>query len=204
MKKLSVIAALSILMGTAAFAQDFNLGIKGGVAANWIPGTIIDVFDRPNTNVGFYGGVTGSLDFDGSFFIQVEALYARKGISTNSDASGKFSRNIPYIQLPLLAGFKLSDDRFRIMVGPEFGFNIGDNIKSDTPVDLSLYGKPAPFNLALAIQTTYLIAGNLGVDVKFDYGLTKTFQLPEDIKASIKESGRNMSLQIGLCYIFGD
>lgn len=204
MKKLSVIAALSLLMGTAAFSQDFNLGIKGGVAANWIPGTIIDVFDRPNTNVGFYGGVTGSLDFDGSFFIQVEALYARKGISTNSDASGKFSRNIPYIQLPLLAGFKLSDDRFRIMVGPEFGFNIGDNIKSDTPVDLSLYGKPAPFNLALAIQTTYLIAGNLGVDVKFDYGLTKTFQLPEDIKASIKESGRNMSLQIGLCYIFGD
>ena len=204
MKKLSVIAALSLLMGTVAFGQDFNLGIKGGVAANWIPGTIIDVFDRPNTNVGFYGGVTGSLDFDGSFFIQVEALYARKGISTNSDASGKFSRNIPYIQLPLLAGFKLSDDRFRIMVGPEFGFNIGDNIKSDTPVDLSLYGKPAPFNLALAIQTTYLIAGNLGVDVKFDYGLTKTFQLPEDIKASIKESGRNMSLQIGLCYIFGD
>ena len=204
MKKLSVIAALSLLMGTAAFAQDFNLGIKGGVAANWIPGTIIDVFDRPNTNVGFYGGVTGSLDFDGSFFIQVEALYARKGISTNSDASGKFSRNIPYIQLPLLAGFKLSDDRFRIMVGPEFGFNIGDNIKSDTPVDLSLYGKPAPFNLALAIQTTYLIVGNLGVDVKFDYGLTKTFQLPEDIKASIQESGRNMSLQIGLCYIFGD
>lgn len=204
MKKLSVIAVLSLLMGTVAFGQDFNLGIKGGVAANWMPGTIIDVFDRPNTNVGFYGGVTGSLDFDGSFFIQVEALYVRKGISTNSDASGKFSRNIPYIQLPLLAGFKLSDDRFRIMVGPEFGFNIGDNIKSDTPVDLSLYGKPAPFNLALAIQTTYLIAGNLGVDVKFDYGLTKTFQLPEDIKASIKESGRNMSLQIGLCYIFGD
>ena len=204
MKKLSVIAALSLLMGTAAFSQDFNLGIKGGVAANWMPGTVIDNFDRPNTNVGFYGGITGTLDFDGSFFMQVEALYARKGITTNSDVYGKFSRNIPYIQLPLLAGFKLSDDRFRIMVGPEFGFNIGDNIKSDTPVDLSLYGKPAPFNLALAIQTTYLIAGNLGVDVKFDYGLTKTFQLPEDIKASIKESGRNMSLQIGLCYIFGD
>lgn len=205
MKKLSVIAALSLLMGTAAFSQDFNLGIKGGVAANWMPGTVIDNFDRPNTNVGFYGGITGALDFGGSFFVQVEALYARKGITTNSDVYGKFSRNIPYIQLPLLAGFKLSDDRFRIMVGPEFGFNIGDNIKSDTPVDLSLYGKPAPFNLALAIQTTYLIAGNLGVDVKFDYGLTKTLRLPDNpTSALIKENGRNMSLQIGLCYIFGD
>ena len=61
MKKLSIIAVLSLLMGTVAFGQDFNLGIKGGVAANWMPGTVIDGFDRPTTNVGFYGGITGAL-----------------------------------------------------------------------------------------------------------------------------------------------
>lgn len=202
MKKLFAAVILSLMVGTAASAQDFNFGVKGGVAANWIPGTVIDGFDRPTTNVGFYGGLIGDLNFDGSVFVRLEALYARKGISTNGEfPDSKFTRNISYVQLPLLAGFKLSDDRFRIMFGPEFGFSIGDKIKCNSLLeeDLYLYGKPVPFNLALALQTTYLIAGNLGVDVKFDYGITKTFK-----DTPVEEKGRNMSLQIGICYIFGD
>lgn len=201
MKKHLATITLVFLVGTAAFSQDFNLGIKGGVAANWMPGTVIDGFDRPTTNVGFYGGLTGDLNFDGSAFIRMEALYARKGVSTNSDITGKYSRNISYIQVPVLAGFKLSDDRFRVMVGPEFGFCVGEKIKigNDAGFDPASSGKASPFNLAIALQTTYLIAGNLGVDVKFDYGLTRTLK-----DTFTKDNGRNMSLQIGLSYLFGD
>ena len=200
-RKLFATLAICLCFSLGASAQDFGFGVKGGVAANWMPGTVIDGFDRPTTNVGFYGGLVGDLNFDGSFFLQMEALYARKGVSTNSDITGKYSRNISYIQVPLLAGFKLSDDRFRVMFGPEFGFCVGEKIKigNDAGFDPASSGKASPFNLAISLQTTYLIAGNLGVDVKFDYGLTKTLK-----DTFTKDNGRNMSLQIGLSYIFGD
>lgn len=195
-RKLIITLALASAFMAEAAAQDFYFGVKGGIAANWMPGTYLDMGDRAQTNVGFYGGLTGTLDLDGSFFPQVEVLYSRKGVTTNSEITGKYSRNISYIQVPVLAGFKLVDDRFRVMLGPELGFCIGQNIKTQytTP---AIIGKPAPFNVALAIQTTYLIAESLGVDVKFDYGLMRT------MKDAYNDNGRNMSLQIGLSFIFG-
>ena len=196
-RKLIVTVLLAFSFVAGASAQDFYFGVKGGIAANWMPGTYLDLYDVAQTNVGFYGGVSAALDFDGSFFPQMEVLYARKGVTTNNEFTGRYSRNISYIQVPVLAGFKLVDDRFRIMLGPEFGFCIGQNIRTqyETP---AIKGTPAPFNFALALQTTYLIVDNLGVDVKFDYGLTKT------MKDALNDNGRNMSLQIGLSFIFGD
>lgn len=192
---ISLLLALSFAAG--ASAQDFTFGLKGGIAANWMPGTYLDLYDVAQTNVGFYAGATGALNFDGSFFPQVEVLFVRKGVTTNNELTGKYSRNISYVQVPVYAGFKLADDRFRIMLGPEFGFCVGQNIRTkyETP---AIIGKPAPFNFAFAIQTTYMIADFLGVDAKFDYGITRTLQ------DALNDNGRNMSLQIGLCVVFGD
>lgn len=206
MKKLLTVLAAAIFMSATASAQYFNFGVKGGVAANWMPGTQIDWYsglgpagtDRVLPNIGFYAGVSGTLEMDGSFFPQIEILYSRKGITTNNDIFGKYSRDISYIQVPLLAGFKLSDDRFRVTFGPEFGFCIGQKVKygNQYEVDPASLGNPKPFNFAVALQATYLIADGFGVEAKFDYGVTTTLDEPGD-------RGRNMSTQIGICYYFG-
>lgn len=204
MKKLFALVSGLLLLAAAASAQDLNFGVKGGVAANWMPGTVIDGFDRPLTNVGFYGGVTAALDFSGSFYPQVEVLYARKGVSTNNDLLGRYSRNISYIQVPVLAGFKAVDDRMRLLVGPEFGFCVGEKIKYGNQYDFdpASIGKAAPFNFAIAIQATYFILDGLGFDIKFDYALTRTLKEAKSI-TGVVDKGRNMSLQLGLCYVFG-
>lgn len=196
--KRSLIILIALLTGIGASAQEFNFGVKGGVAANWMPGTYLDPGDRARTNVGFYGGIVGALDFDRSIFIELEALYARRGISTSNELLGKYSRNISYIQVPVLAGFKLSDDRFRVMVGPEFGFCVGNKVKSDAIYNPASIGEVNPFNLSFVLQTTYLIVDMLGVDFKFDYGINRTMRNAKD------DRGRNMSLQLGLSLYFGN
>ena len=203
----TIIASIAaLLLAAGANAQEFHFGIKGGVAANWMPGTSITFIsglpvasDRVLTNVGFYGGIVGNVEFNGSFFPQIELLYTRKGITTNNDVFGKYVRNISYIQMPVLAGFKMADDRLRIMIGPEVALCVGEKIKygNEFEIDPSSNGPSQKFNLAAAFQITYLIAGGFGVDAKFDYGITRTLQ-------DEKDNGRNMSVQLGFCYLFGE
>lgn len=197
--------ALALLLGASAFGQDFHFGVKGGVAGNWMPRTNLNIDDKAVVNVGFYGGVTGTYFISESAFLQAEALYTRKGISTKSEYTGKYSRNISYIQVPLFFGIALgSDSDFRLMAGPEFAFALGNQIRQDAALNPAGGDKyePKPFNFGLGIQATYFITDGLGIDLRFDWGLTQTLQKKVDTAA--EDNGRNLSVMLGVCYQFGN
>ena len=202
MKKL-IIAALLLIVGTGAFAQsEFNFGARAGIAGNWIQGANIDPGDKVSPNVGFYAGAFAVWNFGSSAFLDAEVLFARKGISTTNDVTDvKWSRKLGYIQVPVLLGFKMRDDRLRLMFGPEFGWNL---MNKTTGADIAAVGNSArKFNLALALQGTFLVADHLGIDVKVDYGLTKTF-LANSVASVASDNGRNVSVQLGLSFMIGD
>lgn len=204
-KRIILLTVLALVMGTTASAQDFRFGVKAGVSSNWMPGTVITsfegiAFDRVVGNFGFYGGVAGTLDLSDAIIGQAELLYARKGVSTKSDIN-RYSRNISYIQLPLLFGVKFGGDNGRVMIGPEFGYCIGNDVISDIP-DPSSMGSPRPFNLAIALQVGCFITDNLSVDFKADTGLTRTMQ--DAIVNGTEDKGRNVSINLGLSWFFGD
>lgn len=199
-KKL-ILIAIALIAGVSAYSQEFNFGVKGGVTANWLPGTYTDVGDKAVTNIGYYGGLALRCGFSGPVFAQLEALYARKGIRTTNPILGKYSRNISYIEVPLLAGLTFQNDRLRLLLGPEFGFCTGNKIKADN-INLSSIGKPRPFDLCIVIQPSVGITDNLAVDLKFDVGLLRVFE-----NASIgdtRDRGRNSSVMLGVSYFFGD
>lgn len=198
--RLILCAAVALFSCATANAGDFDFGVKAGISGNWMPGTYIDYGDRVVPNVGFYGGVSGTFEVSDMSFFQAEVLYSRKGVSTKSDLQGSYSRNISYLQIPLMFGIKLHSDRLMLMLGPEPGFCIGNSIKSDIP-NVSSIGTPRVFNLALALQVTFMVTDNFGIDVKADAGLTRTLQdtkLPD----GREDRGRNMCAQIGVCYKF--
>lgn len=181
---------------TGTFAQETHFGIKGGISGNWIPKTNINPDDKVLPNTGFFGGVAGSFEFGGSTFVQTELLYARKGISTKSEFDEtKYWRKLHYLQLPVVFGIITSDDRMKIMAGPEIGYCIGNKVFEErgfqSPASADDVKK---FNFALVIQTTYMILDALGVDLKVDYALTNTF--------TGNDKGRNLCVQIGLSYWF--
>lgn len=197
MKRLFLTIALTLTAFTGSFAQDLYFGVKGGISGNWIPKTTINPDDKVLPNIGFYGGAIATYEFAGDLFLQGEVLYARKGISTKGETfNNKYWRRLHYLQVPLLIGAKLGDERFRLMAGPEFGFCLGNKVYEEVAMTSpATADNVKSFNFALAVQTSYMILDQLGVDFKMDYGLSKTFTNNDD--------GRNLCVQIGVSYLFG-
>jgi len=209
LKKLFLATALALCLGAGASAQEeWEFGIKGGIALNMMPGTTVTAFDKYQANFGFQGGVYTCFYLSDLLMGQVELLYSRKGVSTVNHAGEvafgggtlKYSRNIHYLQLPVMIGFhSFFEDRIRLMIGPELNVCLGNKIKAnyhDPAFDNDKY-KVNTFNLGLGLQATYFVTDALGVDFKFDFGLTRTFV------ASTGDKGHNTAVQLGLCYRFG-
>jgi hypothetical protein len=132
MKK-SIFLAVALLVAGAVNAQ-VKLGVAGGLDVSNIVKT-----DDPNftTNykTGFNAGATLEIPVVKYFIIEPEVLYAQKGYKAQT-TYGNFSQTTNFIDVPLLAKLKLSDD-FGILVGPQFSFltsttNVYDNGFSTT------------------------------------------------------------------------
>ncbi|MBL3656896.1 porin family protein [Fulvivirga sediminis] len=135
--KLGVVAVLLMLVGVKqASAQEARSGIKGGLN---LSNLYVDDVDDENVRVGFTAGVYTQLMLGESFAIQPELLYATKGASTEYgsndvfDIDGKADFNLNYIELPVLATFKLGD-AVDINVGPYVSYLVGTSIDSDDDI----------------------------------------------------------------------
>lgn len=197
--KLLISCALLLSFAATAKAQDFQFGVKGGASASWLQGTVVTGYEQVVPHISFYAGAYTSYDLARDFFLQAELLYAGRGHSDRSELLPNYSRSLGYLMLPVFAGYRITDD-FSIMVGPEFGYLLfsktkaGDK-KTDTLKDCNR------FNVCVAMQMNYMFTDCLGVDVKFDWGLNKTFK-PGMYAEGVNDNGRNMAVQIGLCYKF--
>ena len=200
-------AVLGLALCASVSAQTpFDLGLKGGIALNMMPGTSAILYDEFIPNIGFQGGAFSTFYLSDDLVGQVEVIYARKGVSTVNHtpemaglSKDTYSRNIHYLQVPLLIGLDgLADGNFRIMTGPEAGILLGSHIRTNTSTifDDEDFGLN-DFNLAWALQTTYFVTDALGIDFKLEYALTRTF-----IKET-RDAGHNAAVQIGLSYRFG-
>lgn len=201
--KLFLTTALALIMGAGAFAQDIDFGVEAGVAGNWMPGTVMETGDQQVTHLGYYAGLTASMDITDMIFAQAELSYVLKGVSTRNEALGRYARNLSYIQLPLMIGFRTSEPKLNLYIGPAFGLCIGNRVVSDLS-NITSTGTPRKFNVSGTAQMTYMFLGNLGIDVRFDFGLTKTMQDTTIGKISVDDNGRNMGIMMGLCYKFGE
>lgn len=208
-KRFIIIVALALSFGTGAYAQKvWEIGVKAGIALNMMPMTTVTAYDKFKANFGFQGGIYTCFYMSDVIMGQVEFNYTRKGVTTVNHAGEvafdgstlNYTRNIHYLQLPVLVGFhSLFEDRIKLLIGPELNYCVGSEIKAnyyDPAFDNDDY-KENPFNLGLALQATYYVIDALGIDFKFDFGLTRTFV------ASTGDKGHNAALQLGLCYRFG-
>jgi hypothetical protein len=107
-----------------------RVGIKGGLnASNLIASEISDKHGR----FGFHAGVYGQLFSSETFAIQPEVNFSTKGNEVTSnfgviDQETKF--NLSYIDVPVLAVFKLGDAA-EIHAGAYWAYLVGANIDTD-------------------------------------------------------------------------
>ena len=143
MKKIFIVLFLLAVMN--AGAQNFQLGVKGGVnMSNFTGGDFGDV--EKKALVGFHvGGFTRFL-FGKNLALQPEVLFSSQGAKLE-DATDEQNIKINYVNIPIMLQF-ITDGGFYLEAGPQFGFKVSEDVP-DMPVDD--YAKSTDVALALGL-----------------------------------------------------
>ncbi len=156
-----------------ASAQTARMGIKGGLnASNLYVNEVNDENARIGFHVGFYGQVLSTE----TVALQLELLYSTKGAKT--EYRGFFDQdvtfNLNYIELPVLAVFKVGD-LMEIHAGGYGSYLVGANISyegavtSTDRIDRDNL-KSFDYGLALGLGVNF---GNVQVGGRYNYGLAE-------------------------------
>ena len=189
MKKICLLVLLLVL-SFSTFAQT-QLGIKGGLNINDIEDNV-----APNstaTRIGFHGGLLAHIHAAPKLAVQPEMVFSSQGAKyTLNGFNGDVITN--YLNIPVLFQY-LAKRGFRLETGPQLGLLLEGKIKRNNgnSSDLKSIMNEADFSWAFGIG--YLSRTGLGVDARFNLGLTDVFE------QGGRES-KNRVWQIGLFYQF--
>ena len=196
---------ITIFVATFSLIQSFgqtSFGVKAGLNFS----NVKNVGSTDNkTRLGLNCGLLTEIGISKKFIIRPELLYSIKGNKSPATAfNGSGTLSLNYFSIPLLGGFR-PNDKFLILLGPEFNFLINANSKFDgSNHDVSKNFRK--FDLAIDLGMTYKIKHGLGVELRYSYGFEDledvivTDQLGTEIGK--ERVGSNRVFQLGLFYKF--
>jgi hypothetical protein len=120
MKKIFLLAAGLLFTGSIYAQSPVRFGIKGGLNLPNIVQSGNSDFDT-KINPGFNVGVTVDIPLTESIAFTPEALYATKGYKLTSRV-GEFTQTTNFIDIPILASFKLGGSGLNLVAGPQVSF----------------------------------------------------------------------------------
>ena len=150
---------------------------------------------------GFYAGVFAEWpQIYQDFGLRAEVNFATQGCKSQAkDMDFIFIMRSYNILVPVMAQYAFLDGKLKVMAGPQVGLCLGGkNIaKSGGDSDTDKWDKNTPntFDFSLVFGADYMITAQLGVELRYDLGLTNTFADTSVIYA-------NRGLQIGALYKF--
>lgn len=216
MKRLTAILLGILLFCNSGKALETAWGFKAGIAGSWIPGMVMQDFtSTPLPCVGPYGGAFFEAELADNFLLFTELCYCGRGHMDRYEYFGYVSHyfmRLSYLELPVMAGFRMLDDRLTFYLGPELGVCLGGNAVSKDnqgkKISASARDVLNPVTLNLALLGNYMFSDNFGIDVKFDFGLTRTFKGDKVVfgegamRRGFVNRTHNIGVQIGVCYKF--
>ena len=192
MKKLLLVAALSIFGFTNTNAQELRFGAKGGLNFASLNGDDAEYIDMITS---FHVGGVVKIGVTELFSVQPELIYSSQGYSfPNPDNYD--SVILDYINIPIMADFKLAEG-FSLQGGPQVGFNISSK------VDAGGEGKQdiesiQTFDFGAGIGAQYVLPINLFFQARYVMGITNIYEAIEgrDLKA------KNAVISVSVGYFF--
>ena len=189
MKK-ALISALAIVLSFTVFSQT-QIGIKGGININDIDDNAAN--ERTATRIGYHGGLLFHIHVKRRLAVQPEVVFSSQGAKYNTNAlNGTVVTN--YLNIPVLLQY-MGNHGIRLETGPQLGFLLDAELQrgGNTVADLKRTMNEADFSWAFGLG--FLSRSGLGVDARFNLGLTDVFE----------QGGRDSKhrvWQIGLFYQF--
>jgi hypothetical protein len=192
MKKLTLFA-IAALITTIAGAQ-IQFGLKAGLNLANIsvsPSEDGSSFKmKPNLNAG---GLV-YVPLFGHFGLQPEIMYSAQGTKISAEGTS-INYNLNYVNVPVL--FKYKDaSGFFAELGPQISVLVAGKAKANgQSQDIKNEFKSTDISGAFGIG--YLSSLNLGIDARYNLGLTNI------IKDADGNSAKNGVFQVGVFYMFG-
>ncbi len=118
---------LALAISSAAFAQGFHFGVKGGVNLYKIEGKSFE----ESFNYGYNAGLFAEINFDKHWGIQPEVMWNQSQTKTTSDFNTIYHTSaneltdvkLNYLSIPVLAAYR-PVKFLAIQAGPQFGILI--------------------------------------------------------------------------------
>ncbi len=175
--------AMSMFVLTEAHAQYARAGIKGGLNLSNLYAK--DVHDD-KARIGWHAGVFGQLFANEAFAIQPEVNFSTKGTGVTwvNSNSARFETkfNLSYIDIPVLAVFKLGDFA-EIHAGAYWAYLLGAEIRNNDNDPSNEFDTIDRDNFS---DWDYGLAGGIGFNlgqaaqlgVRYNYGLNNIAESP--------------------------
>jgi hypothetical protein len=190
---------LFVLITSTSFAQ-INYGFRNGLAATTfaLKGNLPD---NNNVTFSYTAGAFVDLPVGNSIYIQPEINYARKGRSMETselNSAIETDYTIHYLQVPVLLQYRdneMQDKRgyiFYVNAGPYAAFALDDQTKptlSTMPDESKKTDWGATIGIGLQ---TPIIGKDIRFDLRYDMGLSKIANQPEDYRT------KALSLTVGI------
>ena len=183
MKKL-IVAIVAVFIGTTAFSQEIDLGIKAG--ANFA--NITDASNLSN-KTGFQAGIFAGIKLSDKIGVQADMLYSQQGAEFKG---GEF--DLTYINVPIVLKYYLFQG-LNLQAGPQFGFIVDDKISFDVFGDVRRKAKAEDFDLSAVVGAGYDFPFGVRLDARYNFGLT-------DVSKDNGADGKNSVFSLALGYSF--
>ena len=188
MKKFYMFAVLFLGLAVGVQAQDYGLGIKGGLNFSSFSGSDADDLDFEG-RTGYHLGLLVEIPLGAGFGLQPEVLYSTLGAKTNQlvlDEAIDANFRVDYISVPVILKYYLAGG-FNLQAGPQFSWNTksdieGDFNRNDVEEDFNaITDETKSFDVGGAVGLGYDLPFGLFAEARYIFGLSKIYET-SDIK----------------------
>ncbi|MDO6516292.1 Outer membrane protein beta-barrel domain-containing protein [Zobellia uliginosa] len=185
MKKLGFLLT-ALLALTVGHAQDFGIGVKGGINVASIGGSAYSGLGSLGTKVSFHLGGVAEVAISDKMAVQPELLYSSQGTKW-SYGTGDNDLKLDYLNLPILGKYYFLEG-LSAEAGPVVGFLISTNQDDDD--------RFKKLDVAFAIGASYKLNENIFFSLRYNKGIAN---INGD---SYTGNSQNNVLQISAGYAF--
>jgi hypothetical protein len=216
MKKILLLFTIILLVGGKLFAQEFNIGVMGGLNMATVTEYTVNgqdddanTVENPDFRTGFHLGLFGEFGLVDILQIKPAILYSQKGFKSVNTYNTIFGSNtvttttkLDYIDIPVLLKLK-PVPMVSFQAGPVFSFLANREVEREYEDGSSEAQEQDPFDEndlsnsdILAYVGVGFEASQVRVDVGYNFGFAKVDKEDSDNRA------RNEVFQVSLGFAF--
>ena len=194
MKK-TVITSFFVLSTLFAAAQQYQLGVKGGInISNFNGGNFSNISKK--ALIGIHAGGYIGFGIGHHLWIQPELLISSQGATlSKAGSTNDTTYKMTYLAIPLMLKYH-ADGGFFVEAGPQFGFKMSESNPSGQSISSFAKG----LDLGIAAGLGYQGKSGLGIYGRYVAGISKVGDFSSTNASQLNPDFKNGTIQLGIMY----